>query len=398
MSRRWSVGGMVTLELVSADIPECLRQINAAAIAITNLRTMDELCARFDIHRTDFSAVQKLVTRRGDRLQILRRRGLYWQFQALRRRKLLVMSVLLLALGVSFLPSRIFFIEVSGNTQVPTRQILEAAAESGVRFGAARRSVRSEKLKNALLEKIPQLKWAGIQTNGCTAVITVRERTTTQLVQNPAPASHIVAARDGVIVSCTATAGTALCSVGQAVQAGQMLISGYTDCGIALRVSRAEGEVLAWTSRALTAQTPAQTLKRVENGKAIEKFSLRIGKKRINFYKGSGICHASCAKMYEAYILTLPGGFTLPVTLIRERIIPATLTDVPVDEERARAQLQQFSSAYLTTQMVGGQITSRREQFDADGETVTLSGVYGCCEQIGRRKQEQIGESYGKTN
>ena len=37
--------------------------------------------------------------------------------------------------------------------------------------------IRSEKVKNSLLQRIPQLQWAGINTDGCVAVISVREKT-----------------------------------------------------------------------------------------------------------------------------------------------------------------------------------------------------------------------------
>ena len=62
--------------------------------------------------------------------------------------------------------------------------------------------------------------------------------------------------RDGFIVSATVTRGNFLCRVGQSVKAGQVLISGYTDCGICIQATRAEGEIYAQTSRDFAAVTP----------------------------------------------------------------------------------------------------------------------------------------------
>ena len=56
------------------------------------------------------------------------------------------------------------------------RKILERAEYCGVHFGAKAGSVRSEQVKNRLLFEIPELRWAGVNTTGCTAVITVAER------------------------------------------------------------------------------------------------------------------------------------------------------------------------------------------------------------------------------
>ena len=92
---------------------------------------------------------------------------------------MLFRPVLLAGLGILFLlamylPSRVLFIRVEGNMQIPDRQILAAAEECGIRFGASRREVRSEKVKNALLSSVPQLQWAGVNTAGCVATISVR--------------------------------------------------------------------------------------------------------------------------------------------------------------------------------------------------------------------------------
>jgi sporulation protein YqfD len=146
-----------------------------------------------------------------------------------------------------FLPTRVLFIHVEGNSTVEERRILEAAQECGIRFGASRRQVRSEKMKNRLLEKVPELKWAGVNTSGCTAVISVREQPVQEQRTGYTGISSIVAACDGRITSCTVTKGNGLCAPGQVVQKGQLLISGYLDCGICIRVTGAEGEIFAET-------------------------------------------------------------------------------------------------------------------------------------------------------
>ena len=126
---------------------------------------------------------------------------------------------LLLAASL-YLPSRVLFIRVEGNSVVDTREILAAAEACGIRFGASRREVRSEKVKNNLLEKVPDLQWAGVNTAGCVATISVRERQITAEEQAEEAVTHLVAARDGYIVSTTVTQGTPLVQVGQTVRAG----------------------------------------------------------------------------------------------------------------------------------------------------------------------------------
>jgi hypothetical protein len=127
---------------------------------------------------------------------------------------------LLLLVLILWLPSRVLFICVAGNTLVPEKQILEAAEKCGVGFGASRKDVRSESVKNALLEALPQLQWVGVNTSGCHAVITVREKSLPEKEEESDFPASMVASRDGYILSCTAERGSLAVTPGQTVQQG----------------------------------------------------------------------------------------------------------------------------------------------------------------------------------
>ena len=166
---------------------------------------------------------------------------------------------------------------MEGNERVPARLILERAEECGVCFGAPIRELRSEQVKNHLLWALPELKWAGVNVNGCNAVITVAERQRVEEPEAEGP-GDIVAAMDAMVTDILPQTGTALVSPGQAVRAGDVLISGATDLGLLVRKDRAEGEIYGLTRRTVVAALPSETAVRRENGRVGKKYSLRIGK------------------------------------------------------------------------------------------------------------------------
>ena len=209
--------------------------------------------------------------------------------------------------------------------------------------------------------------------------------------------SSIVASRDGFIVSATVTRGNSLCRVGQSVKAGQVLISGYTDCGICIQATRAEGEICAQTSRDFAAVTPAQWTVRGEQTAVRRKYSLIIGKKRINLWKDSGILQGSCDRMDRRYELTLPGGFRLPVTLCVEEYTFYDGEMMTLEPDAAEAALSKFAQSALTQQMVAGRILSREESITQSEDKYLLEGTYACVEMIGRVRREQIGDTNGKS-
>ena len=168
------------------------------------------------------------------------------------------------------------------------------------------------------------------------------------------------------------------------------MISGYTDCGLSIRATRASGEVYASTVHNLTAVTPSDWKIRGEEGDSSKKISVIIGKKRINFFQSSGLFHTGCVKMYEEYDLALPGGFSLPVTLSVEVWQSYDDTTVSTASESAASLLSDFGKAYLADQMVAGQILSRSEITETGEGVLRMRGVYACRELIGQIRNEEI--------
>ena len=393
-----SLAGMVEVELTSAEPEAALGAISTRGIEIFRVEQKGELTMRFHIRRKDYNMLAALCEKRGEPLKLLRKSGLYWAGRQLLRRPVLLAGMAFFLALVLYLPSRVFFIQVEGNVTVPTRQILEAAGESGICFGASRRQVRSEKVKNALLSAVPQLQWAGVNTAGCVATISVRERTDAQASQQEWEVTSIVAARDGYILSGTVTRGNALFQVGQAVKAGQVLVSGYTDCGICIQATRAEGEITAQTNRTLEAVTPSQWVLRGEETGVHRKYSLLFGKKRINLWKDSGILDTTCGRMYMEYYVTLPGGFQLPLALCVEEFTSYETGTAELPQSGAEEALTEYADSYLLQQMVAGEIRSRLQTVCLDGGIYRLKGSYVCVEMIGRVQREQIGDTNGKNS
>lgn len=385
-----SVNGLVALEILTADPTATLERLHLSGIPLRNVRVVDELTLQITVQRNYLKQINLILRRRAEKCKIVEKKGIYWSIQSLMKRPVLLTGVLFFLLLTAFIPARIFFFEVEGNSQIPTRQILEYASECGIKFGAERKSVRSEKVKNALLRSIPELEWVGINTSGCVVTISVRERQSVDNTVNDTGVSSIVAVRDGVIRELTVTSGSASCKPGQAVTAGQVLISGYTDCGLSIRAERAKGEILAETNHVLRFVLPENHEQRDGFLSQSKKYSLIIGKKRINFYQDSGNLDTRCVKMYSEKYLTLPGGFQLPVAIVTETCIFYDQCTPTATLEKETDVLSSFAERYLHSHMIAGRILSKEESVtNVDGVTL-LEGNYGCLEMIGQEQSEEI--------
>ncbi len=390
MSIWTSLAGVVELAVEGADVPAGLSALTAAGVPVLRATAHDELHASITLRRADAAFARELFERRGDTVEIRRKIGIYFAFFSLLRRPVLLVGMLAYLVLTLYLPTKVLFIRVEGNSSIPTAQILEQAAACGIYFGADRSEVRSERLKNALLTAMPVLSWAGINTSGCTAVITVRERATAERDEGSGGVSGLYALRDGVILSATVTAGTSLCKPGQAVKAGQLLVSGYSDRGYVICAQAAQGEIYAFTTRERTTIAMQTASEKQSYTSGETKFSLLLGNFRVNLYFGSRNLDTTCDRIYAEYPLTLPGGFVLPVTLVREEYLYYTDSATSVSEQREEEILTAFAAQYLTEQMIAGEILCAQEQLESGEGSATLVGSYACRELISRSQQEEI--------
>lgn len=386
-----SLSGTLRIEFTSADTAASMRRLNDYGVRLSNTVAVNDLTVQADISRQDLEKTKAVLEKRGETVKLLRKSGLYWSGKGILKRPVLLAFMSIYLLLSFYLPTRIFFVRVEGNTQIPDKMILEMADICGIRFGASRRQVRSEQVKNELIGMLPELQWVGVNTSGCVAVISVKERSSAETSQTEKVGiSSIVAEQDAIIRQITVTNGTALCQPGQAVKAGQTLISGYTDCGISIRGTRAKGEIQGQTLRQLEAVSLTNGIQRGKITRTEEKFSLLIGKKLINFFKDSGISGGTCVKMYKENYLTLPGGFQLPIALVTQSCDYYD-TDPAVDAADSDwSWLAKDCEAYLLSHMVAGQILDQSCDIAFADGICTATGKYACLELIGRIKNEEI--------
>ena len=385
----------LVVRVVHSNLMLLLDAYAEAGIVLHSVEITDELSARISIDRKYAQLLRSITEKQQGEISVLQREGVFWKLINGFHRPALVIGISILLLLSVAVSRVVLFVVVEGNSQVPEKQILHAAEQAGIRFGVLRRSVRSEQIKNRMMDMLPQLQWVGITTDGCQAIVSVREKWDDPYVDKM-PLCGIFAARDGVIQSVYVTKGNALCVSGQVVKEGELLVSSYTDCGVNLRATGAEGEIYALTVREIKTVLPSQRQVQRKKTGEIQRYGLIVGKKRINFYKDSGICDTGCDKMYKEYYVTLPGGFRLPLALSIERLSYfETDTEIVMGSE-AEETLRQLSDNYLCQEMVAGQILSAQTYIQQEESFLMLTGIYRCLEMIGRLQQEEIAGNYGK--
>lgn len=384
--RVWS--SYVKLRITSADPEKLLEKLCQADIPLHAVVKESDLTVVFWIPLRMLRLVSSMTEREGGKIQILEKTGLAVLIRcAVRRPVLLVGIVILIVLSV-VLSSHVYFIKVEGNETVSTYEILDAANSCGLKFGTVRREIRSERIKNSLMEQIPLLQWVGVNTKGCVAVISVREDHTAKKEES-AEYQNIVAVCDGVIRQMTVTKGNAVCSVGQAVERGELLVSGCVDYGLVQKLCAAEAEVYADTIHEISIISPQVRIEKGSKGKSFVNYRLLIGKKLINLYNSSGISDATCDRIYSVNYLTLPGNFLLPVAVICEQV---TQYEAVLNHNGFQPQtdwLENAADNYMVSRMNAGRIIHSQYRAQPFEGALVMDCKYACYEMISQVYNEE---------
>lgn len=385
------------IKVVSADISSCIQEITDRKIMLFDIIYENSLTVIFSVSPFYVGAVKSICKKRGYGFEIIKESPFVTKIKSYKKRWVLFVGILVLFTLSVWIPKHIFFYEVYGNTIIPDSKIISCVTEYGLNFGCRNAAVNSEYVKDRMMEELPHIEWLGIRVRGCVAEIHIREKEIPESYRREHTINSIVSSKDGVIDSLTVVRGIPLCSVGQAVEKGQVLISGYEDCGLFLRGTNASGEIFAKTNHSYQLVAPHPVIERKQEKEKRTVLSLQFGKNIINFNNYSGISPTECVKISRREFLTLPGGFQLPVSLNIQQIISyeyQSPEQYSVDDTRLQNSLDQ----YVLQIMNAGEILHKKYEFVQMEDTGIMYGIYACREEIGSIRIEEILNYNGKND
>lgn len=386
----WFLQGYVQAELRGASPEWALERLSNARVAFLRVQRIDDFTIALLILRKDVLKAEAAARKAMCELAVVREMGFGKTFGGLWRRRLFALGLVLCAAGAFVIPKFVFFYDIVGNETVPDAEILRALHSLGVGFGTYGPDIQPQALKNKMLLLVPELQWFTVQQSGMCAHVVVRERPEKLAVEERRAPMNVVAAKDGVLTSVSSLEGNCLCAPGQAVTEGQVLISAYTDLEFTTRVSAALGEIYAETLTHKQVVCPDTALFKQPNGKTARRISLLVGEKRWNIFANGGNLEGKCDKITKTHMLTLPGGFEIPVGLEITEFSGYDLVKKPLPEETAQAILLKQLERGVRQDMIAGEILDEALDLTRQNDRYELHASVRCEEMIARMVRASI--------
>ena len=219
-------------------------------------------------------------------------------------------------------------VQVSGNETLTEGEVIAELRACGFGVGSYLPSLRVREVENRVLMASEEIGWLSINMEGTVARVQVIEHIEgeaaedSDLEASKRPA-NLVATRDGQIEYLELYRGNVVVSVGQAVKAGELLVSGLYDSKTgSFRYTRAAGNVMARTERTVTVEIPLSYEEKVLEEAVLQQIEVHFFNFSYKIYENSGNFDILCDIIkYNTYLGRL-GNNRLPVSVTRTEVRP----------------------------------------------------------------------------
>lgn len=222
------------------------------------------------------------------KLKITHKVGAPFFFFRYRKRKILVSGVAFFILIIYFLSSFIWLIEFEGYDRIDYNELLDFAAENGLKVGAFKHSIDKRELEQLIIFNFKEISFINIEIKGTRALIKLTEIIPeTEIVDRTTP-SNIIAMKDGLIESIYTSAGTPIVQAGDIVSQGDILVTGELELrndetGVIKHYVRSIADIKARLYYTINFHVPDTRVENHYTGNKRRSIRLNIMGRNINF-------------------------------------------------------------------------------------------------------------------
>ncbi len=224
---RW-LNGYLLVELKGSS-PE--RFLNLCRMR--ELYTWDINCDKnqykFYMNIKDFKELKPIARKTKTMPKIKRRIGLPFYVSKTKTRVGFVAGFICFLCLILFMSKLIWSIEVKGQYTHTKEELMKYMNQNGIHQLILSKNVNCLALEESIRKEYEDIGWVSAQIDGTKLIVRIKETNMPKLYVQQTTPVHIVADRDGTIVSIVTRKGTPLVKSGDEVKAGDILISGVVD-------------------------------------------------------------------------------------------------------------------------------------------------------------------------
>ena len=302
-----------------------------------------------------------------------------------------VLAVMLIVLSGLF----VWDVQVSGNETLTRDEVIEELWRCGFGVGSYLPTLQVREIENRVLMASERIGWLSINTDGTVARVQIIEHIEPQNEGDSDSSgkrpANLVATRDGQIEYIELYRGNVIVTAGQAVRAGELLVSGLYDSATgSIRVTRAAGRVMARTERTVEVQIPLVYEEKAYKDPFLGEIELHFFNFSQKIFKNSRNSNILCDIIkYNANLGQL-GNNQLPLSLSHTEVRPYSLAKRSRSPEEALALCYEELASELSLLSQEVQILQKNITTEIRDDAVVLVCTITCIENIATVQEFEI--------
>jgi len=356
-------------------------------ILLSDVKHKGSACLTAIVSLRGFRQLRGPAYKTKTRVSIIRKKGAPFFIAKLMRRQALILGFVLFGLIIFFLTTRVWVIDVQGNSNIPTMDILKKLESCGLKYGVQIWSVKPDRLQTSVLARMPELSWLWVTVEGTRAVVEVKERVQRpEMVPQNLPC-NIIATKSGIITRLIVKDGNATVKENMAVAQGQLLVSGIIESKvIPARYVRADAQIWAKTVYEYKNTLSLSITKRLETGSKTTRHSITIMGKEYNLYWGAPCPYIQFDSTLSRIQLKVLNNLYLPIVVHTAEYRQVKETQERISPEEAITQGKATLENKLKADTTGGTVDDMKfETANIDDNTISISLKAQCTEQIAKQ-------------
>lgn len=328
--------GYVNIVVEGFFIERFINTCISKKIFFWNTNRMKSTVFSANIGVRNYKEVVKIAKKCQCKIRITNKKGIPFLLNKYRKRKIFVVTLGIIILGIITIFNFIWNIEIKGVDEIKQREIMEFIQNEGIDIGKYKNNIDLQSLINKIRIQRDDIAWVGMEIKGTNLIVDVVEADKKPEIINEDEYCNVVADKDGIIVKVKAQNGTPAVEEGTTVKKGDILIQGWLEGKhTENRYVHAEGEVMAkvWYSE----KEKVYYKQNYENqtGNYEKKYTLNVNNFKINFFKTlSNFENYDTIRTIKK--LKITSNFYLPVEIIVDENFEKQNNEIIYDKNEAK--------------------------------------------------------------
>ena len=380
--------GCVRIYIEGFYIEKVINVCKKNNIELSNVTRNKNTIIYGDVSVVNFRTLAKIAKKNKCKVKIIRKSGIPFLMKKYRKRKIFAITMVLICICMFSLSKFIWNIEVIGVNNISEDEILSIVKNEGLEIGKLKSKINLSKIVEKIRMERSDISWVGVKLSGTNVQIQVVESDLAPDIIDENDYCNIVATKDSMVEKVNAQNGTAQVKQGDVVKKGAVLIAGWLEGKYTgKRYVHSNGSVIGKVWYTEKARVYYNQNSRIRTGAEENKYSIKLNKFTINFFKG-----LSKFEIYDTIRaekkLKISSNFYLPFEYVKTTNYEVKEENIKNTVEEAKKQAIEEAKKKIELKMENNEgVVNEYINTDENAEYVDVEVTYEVLENIGTEEK-----------